>query len=97
MVGFIDDSTGQVNEFGADPQPSPERLIEIMRRDGQLWTNLLWSSGGALELPKCSYHYLHYMFTNNGAPIMAGGQVGPKLTIRTGNRTKIVDIPSKSV
>jgi hypothetical protein len=97
MIGFVDDSTGQVNEFGADPQPSPEHLIEIMRKDGQLWTDLLWSSGGALELPKCSYHYLHYMFTNDGAPILQGGQVGPKLTIRTGDRTKIVDIPSKSV
>jgi hypothetical protein len=55
MVGFVDDSTGHVNKFNDDVQPHPDALAEIMRLDAQLWSNLLWLSGGLLELPKCLY------------------------------------------
>jgi hypothetical protein len=53
------------------------------RNDAQRSTtmkrNLLWSSGGALELPKCSCHHLHDNFTPNGSPVLQQGCVGPKL------------------
>ena len=58
MIGFVDDSTGQVNLFDEDKAPNPAKLIELMQQDAQLWNDLLWASGGNLELPKCSYHYL---------------------------------------
>ena len=85
MVGFVDDSTGQVNQFTQNVQPSPESLLSIMRKDAQLWNDLLWVSGGDLELPKCSYHLLHYMFTADGAPILQGGQVGSDLILSSGD------------
>jgi hypothetical protein len=52
MVGFVDDSTGQVNHFAANIQPTPDALAELMKIDAQLWSDLLWVSGGRLELPK---------------------------------------------
>jgi hypothetical protein len=58
MVGFVDDSTGTVNSFNATTQPSPEELLNKMTHDAQLWHDLLWCSGGMLELQKCSYHFL---------------------------------------
>jgi hypothetical protein len=36
MVGFVDDSTGQVNDFLSDTQPTPAQLAEIMQADAQL-------------------------------------------------------------
>ncbi len=46
MVGFVDDITGQVNDFLANTQPNPEQLASIMQHDAQLWSNLLWISDG---------------------------------------------------
>ena len=92
MIGFVDDSTGQVNDFSADPQPSPEAIIERMRQDAQLWSDLLWSSGGALEFPKCTYQVFHWTFTLGGAPILQTGQVGPPIHLHSGTRTSSTTI-----
>jgi hypothetical protein len=37
-----------------------------MQTDAQAWNDLLWCSGGKLELPKCSYHVLRFKFRPNG-------------------------------
>jgi len=50
MVGFVDDCTQVVNDFSAHPQPSSAELIQKMKENSQLWNDLLWTSGGALEL-----------------------------------------------
>jgi hypothetical protein len=73
MVGFVDDSTGQVNEFALNSQPTPEFLQTIMKHDTQLWRDLLWLSGGLLELNKCSFHQLHFDFDSAGRPMMQAG------------------------
>ena len=96
MIGFVDNSTAQVNLFDEDEAPNPAKLIELMQQDAQLWNDLLWASGGNLELPKCSYHYLQWQFTANGTPILAGNRVGPDLVILSGNRHKSQTITYKS-
>ena len=58
MLGFVDDCSQQVNEFRSHPQPTAHRLVELMQGDAQLWNNLLWTSGGALEIPKCSFQII---------------------------------------
>jgi hypothetical protein len=96
MVGFVDDSTGTVNSFNATTQPSPETLLNKMKHDAQLWHDLLWCSGGMLELPKCSYHFLYFDYKPDGTPLPRGGQVGPSLSIKSPTNDD-VDIPAKSV
>jgi hypothetical protein len=81
MVGFVDYRTGQLNDFTADPQPSPEALNKFMQYDAQLWSDPLWLSGGLLELPKASYYHLHFTFEADGRPNVMGGQVGPSLVL----------------
>eukprot|EP00957_Ditylum_brightwellii_P010033 757266-Ditylum_brightwellii.AAC.1 len=70
MVGFVDDTTGQTHTFESNGV-APERLIEQMQHDAQLWSDLLWISGGLLELDKCSYHLVYYVFLDDGTPVMA--------------------------
>ena len=43
-------------------------LMENAQTDAQQWHDLLWASGGALELSKCSYHLLSYEFDSKGDP-----------------------------
>jgi hypothetical protein len=95
MVGFADESTGQVNDFTANPQPSPEVLNKFMQHDAQLWSDLLWLSGGLLELPKCYFHHLHFTFEADGRPIVMGGQVGPSLVL-SGNQDRPFSIPHRN-
>jgi hypothetical protein len=54
MIGFVDDSYACVNDF-TNPIQSPDLLLERATADAQLWNDLLSSSGGALEIPKCVY------------------------------------------
>ena len=67
MVGFVDDSTGYC--LGA-PSESYEDLLEKMEHDAQCWSDLLATSGGALEFNKCIYHLTHYEFHSSGEPIL---------------------------
>ena len=66
MAGFVDNDSGQVNLFGEDEPPTPDRLLLMMQHDAQLWADILRDSGGDLELPKCSYHFVHYAFLQGG-------------------------------
>jgi hypothetical protein len=81
MIGFVDDSSGQVNAFGKHPQPSQDEFISQMKHDGHLWNNILWSSGGDLNLNKCLYHHIQYSFTHKGEPFLSGDKVGPSLVL----------------
>lgn len=69
LVSFVDDTNGNVNSFTQDIQPPIQDLIRKMQHDAQLWHDLLWSSGGALELPKCFYQILHWDFLD-GKPML---------------------------
>ena len=97
MLGFVDDSTGQVNSFLSDTQPTPAFLREIMKLDAQLWSDLLWISGGLLELGKCSFHQVHFNFAPDGTPEMRGGVYGLPLTVKDAVTDQPYNIPAKSV
>ena len=68
-------------------------MIELLSADSQLWSDLLWSSGGALELLKCTYHFSQYKFAVDGTPYLQCGQVGPPVMVRTGDRSCYQTVP----
>ena len=45
---------------GGNKNDTLQDLIRKMKEDAQLWHDLLWCSGGKLELPKCGYHVIHF-------------------------------------
>ena len=57
MVGFVDDST---TVTGGNKTDTVQDLLKKMQEDAQLWYDLLWCSGGNLELSKCGFHCIHY-------------------------------------
>ncbi|KAI2491604.1 hypothetical protein MHU86_22948 [Fragilaria crotonensis] len=69
MIGFVDDSNGQVNSFFDHESPETlQALIEKARTNAIAWSELLHATGGALELTKCSYHVAFWKFSSQGAP-----------------------------
>lgn len=97
MIGFVDDSTGQTNTFVDNDQSRPELLRAIMQLDAQLWSDLLWLSGGLLELSKCSFHHIHFDFTPDGTAMMRAGTFGAPLEIHDELTDTSVTITAKSV
>jgi hypothetical protein len=95
MVGFVDDSTGSVNDFHNN-EATVDSLLGRLQVDAQLWNDLLWCSGGMLELPKCSYHFLFFDFDASGKPIPRPGTVGPPLEVKSPSGYTI-PIPFKNV
>jgi hypothetical protein len=96
MAGFVDNSTGQVNNFTSNTQPTPKFLRQVMQKDAQLWSDLLWILGGLLELGKCSFHQMHFDFQADGSPIMRGGVYGDPLMVHDALTSVPVVIPAKS-
>jgi hypothetical protein len=87
MAGYVDDNSVQVN-----CHPSQRHsLISKATHDAQLWSDILWSSGGILEHAKCSYHYLITDFDRQGAPILRPGCHSEPIKIRDafGNSTTL--------
>jgi hypothetical protein len=97
MIRFADDSTGQVNSFRQQDQPTPEFLRTIMQYDAQLWSNLLWVSGGLLKLGKFSFHQIHFDFAPDGTPSMRAGIYGTLLQVHDAALNENVTILAKSV
>ena len=96
MVGFVDDRTGQTNSFINNDQSRPKLLCNIMQLDAQLWNDLLWLSGGKLELSKCFYHHIHLKFADDGSATMKAGHFGQPVTLHN-ELEEVVTIPAKSV
>jgi hypothetical protein len=82
MIGFVDDSNGQTNAFLESPQPDANTLISNLRKDAQLWSELLWASGGSLELTKCSFQILCWEFKPDGTPRIVTKPVQETVHIR---------------
>ena len=69
MLGLVDDTYSGVNMFENNRQP----IKEILKRaefDAQLWSDLLNTSGGALELLKVKLYVIHIGSDPTGKPIM---------------------------
>ena len=95
MVGFVDDSTGTCNDFRPSVEASLQTLINQMQHDSQLWNNLLYCSGGKLELPKCSFHVLTFDFRPNGTPIAAIENYDNAICVTDIETQVAIPIPSK--
>ena len=86
MIGFVDDTNGQVNSF-FDPESLTglHHTIHKATANADTGTQLLHASGGAIELSKCSYHVLHLSFSSSGAPVLltnVKSRVSPITTVR---------------
>ena len=67
IIGFVDNSTCVT---GGKRNETIDQLLERVEYDAQLWHDLLWASGGKLELQKCGFHLIFYDFDQHGVPSM---------------------------
>ena len=87
MIGFVDDTSGSVNDFLLPVPAQPDHYVQLATDDAQRWNDLLSLSGGSLNQRKCSYHFLYYDFTIDGLPFLTSGRFGPTITITSNFNT----------
>jgi exonuclease III len=90
MTGYVDDCTQRVNDFHNPHQPDTNVLIHRMTEDAQLWNDLLWASGGALEQSKCSFHLIQSDWNHDGHPFLKGGHYSPPIPLVDGQMTTLI-------
>ena len=67
IIGFVNDSTCVT---GGKQNETKDQLLVRVKHDVQLWHDLLWASGGKLELQKYCFHLIFYNFDKDGVPSM---------------------------
>jgi hypothetical protein len=78
MTSFVDNNNCNVNCW-----PKQETSLRARaEHNAQLWNNILWGSGAALEHSKSTYKYLRTEFTATGTPYFQAGSFGTPITIR---------------
>jgi len=81
QTAFVDDTTNLTNAFTTElnehnddhfhnlhKQQFLANLTNTAASYNQYWENLLWVTGGKLELKKCFHHILAWQFDNQGQP-----------------------------
>ena len=96
MIGYVDDSNGQTNTFMRNRQPEARVLLKQATVDAQIWHDLLWASGGALELSKCSYQLLSWTFSPLGVPYLPKTLPLAQVTVHDIHRIASQNIPAIS-
>ena len=94
IIGFVDDSTGYCN--AKSPVETIQQTFQNMQHDAELWNNLLWQSGGDLELSKCLYHVSEYNFTPRGEPVLHNDFNSMKISVPSNTETCNLVINRKS-
>ncbi len=79
MTGFVDDNNAQTT---GRPDESESDLALRCTHDAQLWHDILWATGGALETSKCSYQSMRFDFSGTGSPYLRHGKHGPPIIIK---------------
>ena len=67
ITGFVDD-INIFNNLFLTSHVEAKDLIERLQKDTQLFSDLLWTTGGKLEPRKCNYSLMIWKFDENGAP-----------------------------
>jgi hypothetical protein len=72
MDGFVDDTTAWVNHFlqAITGQEHIDNIVQDLQTSAQWWEELLVATGGQLELPKCFYYIIDWVFNEHGDPIL---------------------------
>ena len=93
LSGFVDDTNTVTNCFHPNWEPPLDQILEKLRHDAQMWTDILYLSGGKLELAKCSYHILQFKFQPNGTPTVQQHQQQPPLELLDPTTNTLCQVP----
>ena len=98
MTGFVDDTTHWINSFSQALQglQSIPTLYKDTQQTAQWWEQLLHATGGKLELQKCFYYPIIWIFDEEGTPTLSDEENNRELVIISSENGQSVQIKKKS-
>jgi len=96
ISGFVDDTNTSLNNWQPQHQQTLPELLKQLQSDAQCWNDLLYTSGGKLELTKCSFHSLEFEFNSDGTPRVHIAPP-PPILLQDSVTQDMIEIPSLSV
>jgi predicted RNase H-like HicB family nuclease len=87
ITGFVDDIT---HWYSTNHGKTPEEVVNEMKIAAQWWEQLLHASGGKVELSKCFYYIVYWIYDEEGIATM----VDPK---KISNQIEILDSETKQL
>lgn len=95
LSGYVDDTNAALNDWHPQHEHDLQTLLGMLQEDAQRWNDLLFISGGKLELSKCSFHVLSFDFLPDGTPRPRKAPTAP-ICIRdsvTGSIIQVTSLP----
>jgi len=98
MDGFVDDTTAWINRYVEEMMDEyveddiAGTIVSDLQDTSQWWEQLLYSTGGQLELSKCLYYVLSWQFDEEGRPMLRtkeqipGAQIAVQSSAGTGSQ-----------
>jgi hypothetical protein len=93
---FVDDTKHHVNDMMCQQAQSVETLVSLMAQDSQLWSDLLTTSGAALELLKMYFYISSWKFERSGKPFLHD-TIQTTIPVRSPDQQSTVHVPNRSV
>ena len=97
MTGFVDDTTHWLNNFNAaiNGNYTKYEMYMTTQQTSQWWEQLLYATGGKLELQKCFYYPIVWKFDEEGIPTLCENDDTRQVTIISSETGKTVTIKKK--
>jgi hypothetical protein len=99
MDGFVDDTIiwqNLSNNLDELSQGSIGEIAARLKTAAQWWEQLLHATGGKLELPKCFYYLLHWVFDSEGqARLATPEELNIQISLRQSADNQDIDITQR--
>jgi len=67
---FVDDTLVGLTDYPGEKPMSALTMLKLLEKCAQTWQNLLFASGGVLEVSKCYYYMIQWYWDAQGYPKM---------------------------
>jgi hypothetical protein len=82
---FVDDTANGVSDAHQDDPMSVTEIVGHLLHTVQSWDRILYSSGGALEIPKCFWHLVYWEWSNGRPQMMNSVSTPATIAITKGS------------
>jgi hypothetical protein len=91
--GFIDDTTAWINQFkdALRNKYQHNKMVQQLQNTAQWWEELLVTTGGKLELNKCFYYIIDWVFNEHGQPQICDKKEHISITDHTTGLPETID------
>ncbi len=96
---FVDDTQNGLNDAHLESPWSLGEIIQNLLHMAQTWERLLFCSGGALELSKCSYYIVYWKWLNGLPQMLSTDEVRSQgaISLTSGNGKTPISIKQRDV